>query len=79
VQERLKNHFTKYLQQVAEITPEEWATIPVPVGSPKYAKARDEFIWKRLDRRVKKVVEPQLIETPPPPPPQAVMGRRGAR
>ena len=75
VQERLRNHFGKYLQQIAEITPEEWATIPGQPGTPKYAKAREEFITKRLDRRVKKVVE----EPPPPPPPmqEAVAGRRG--
>jgi len=76
VQERLRNHFGKYLQQVAEITPEEWASIPVKPGTPKYAKARDEFIARRLDRRVKKVVE----EAPPPPPVQEVSaGRRGGR
>jgi tRNA nucleotidyltransferase/poly(A) polymerase len=75
VQERLRNHFGKYLQQIAEITPEEWAAIPVSPGSPKYAKARDEFIARRLDRRIKKVVEPP----PPPPPPvqEAIAGRRG--
>jgi tRNA nucleotidyltransferase (CCA-adding enzyme) len=75
VQERLRNHFGKYLQQIAEITPEEWATVPGQPGTPKYAKARDEFVRKRLDRRVKKVVEP-----PPPPPapvPEVAVGRRG--
>src|SRR5262249_14012765 len=46
VQERLRNHFGKYLPQIAEITPEEWASIPVAPGSPKYAKARAEFILK---------------------------------
>jgi tRNA nucleotidyltransferase (CCA-adding enzyme) len=75
VQERLRNHFEKYLQQVAEITPEEWATIEVKPGTPKYAKARDEFISKRLDRRIKKVVEPE--PTPPPAPPEPIAMRRG--
>jgi tRNA nucleotidyltransferase/poly(A) polymerase len=74
VQERLRNHFGKYLLQIAEITPEEWASIEVKPGTPKYAKARDAFIANRLDRRVKKVVE----EPPPPPPVQeAVAARRG--
>lgn len=75
VQERLRNHFDKYLQQVAEITPEEWASIPVKPGTPKYAKARDAFIAQMLDRRPKKVVEP-TPEPAPPPPPEPV-GRRG--
>jgi tRNA nucleotidyltransferase/poly(A) polymerase len=74
VQERLRNHFEKYLQQVAEITPEEWASITVKPGTPKYAKARDEFISQTLDRRPKKIVEPEL---PPPPPPEPVVVRRG--
>jgi tRNA nucleotidyltransferase (CCA-adding enzyme) len=74
VQERLRNHFGKYLQQIAEITPEEWATVPGEPGTPKYNKAREEFIAKRLDRRVKKVEPP-----PPPPAPiqEAAAGRRG--
>ena len=77
VQERLRNHFEKYVQQIAEITQEEWDSIPVKPGTPKYAKARDAFITQRLDRRVKKVVE----EPPPtaPPAPEPVMGRRGIR
>ena len=79
VVERLKNYFGKYLQQIAEITPEEWASIPVPLNSPKYAKARDEFIGKRLDRRPKKIVEPPPEVPPPPPPQQAIAGRRGVR
>lgn len=70
VQERLKNYFQKYLPAVQEITPEEWATLTVQPGSPKYAKARDEFLTKRLDRRPKKpapveetpaVVEPAVV------------------
>jgi tRNA nucleotidyltransferase (CCA-adding enzyme) len=77
VQERLRNHFQKYLPAIQEITPEEWATIDVKPG-PKYAKARDAFIANRLDRRVKKPVEP-LPTVPPTLPPQQMMGRRGIR
>lgn len=73
VQERLRNHFGKYLLQIAEITPEEWAAIDGKPGTPKYVKAREAFIAQRLDRRVKKVVEPE----PPPPPPEPVGMRRG--
>jgi len=78
VQERLRNYFGKYLQMIAEITPEEWDSIPVKPGTPKYAKARETFIGQRLDRRPKKVVvEPTAA--PAPPVPEVAMGRRGAR
>ena len=78
VQERLKNYFTRYLQQVAEITPEEFAAIPVKPGTPKYAKAREEFICQRLDRRPKKPAEPAATTPPEPAPaPPAGPGRRG--
>jgi len=74
VQERMRNHFQKYVLTVQEITPEEWATVPGTPGTPKYAKARDEFVAHRLDRKVKKPVEP------PPATPvveATVAGRRG--
>jgi len=77
VQERLKNYFQKYLPLVQEITPEEFATIEAKPGTPKYAKAREEFIGKRLDRRPPKKVEevpvPPTVPVPPAPP-----VRRGA-
>ena len=73
VQERLRNYFQKYLPAVQEITPEEWDALPVKPGTPKYAKARDEFISRHLDRRPKKV------EPPPPPPVQEVVAVRRGR
>lgn len=79
VQERMRNHFQKYLLTVQEITPEEWATVPGTPGTPKYAKARDEFISHRLDRRVKKPVEPPPTAPPPPVEVVAGPGRRGVR
>lgn len=71
VQERLKNYFQKYLPAVQEITPEEWATLEVKPGTPKYEKARDAFIGNHLDRRPKK---PAAEEGAPPPgaPPEVV-------
>jgi hypothetical protein len=75
VQERIRNHFQKYLPTVQEITPEEWATIEPKPGTPKYAKAREEFISEVLNRKPKKVVEEEL--PPPPPDPEPVAGRRG--
>jgi len=81
VQERLRNYFQKYLPAVQEITPEEWATVEGKPGTPKYNKAREDFVSHRLDRRVKK---PPAPEAPPPPPPpsswstpQTAMARRG--
>ena len=76
VQERLRNHFQKYVPTVREITPEEWATIEPKPGTPKYAKARDEFITEILNRKPKKPVEEE-VPPPPPPEPEPVMGRRG--
>jgi len=76
VQERIRNHFQKYLPTVQEITPEEWATIEPKPGTPKYAKAREEFISEILNRKPKKIVEEEL-PPPPPPEPEPVIGRRG--
>ncbi|MEO8593339.1 MAG: hypothetical protein ABI759_08455 [Candidatus Solibacter sp.] len=76
VQERLRNYFQKYLPTVQEIPPEEWDTIEPKPGTPKYAKARDEFITEILNRKPKKVVEEEPVP-PPPPDPEPVAGRRG--
>jgi len=77
VQERLRNYFQKYLVTVMEIPAEEWATIEAKPGTPKYAKAREDFITVRLDRRPKKVEPPP--PAPPPPPPQQLAGPRRGR
>jgi tRNA nucleotidyltransferase/poly(A) polymerase len=73
VQERLRNYFQKYLPAIQEITPEEWATVEAKPGTPKYNKAREEFIANRLDRRVRKPAP--TPEPPPPEPAPAAMGR----
>jgi len=67
VQERLRNHFQKYLPAVQEITPEEWATVEGKPGTPRYQKARDEFVTNRLDRRVKKPPAPEAAPPAPAP------------
>ncbi|HXS98647.1 MAG TPA: hypothetical protein VN736_28820 [Candidatus Limnocylindrales bacterium] len=82
VQERLRNYFQKYLPQVQEILPEEWASVEGKPGTPKYNKAREDFVSHRLDRRVKKPVPAPELPPPPPPPsswttPQTAMSRRG--
>ena len=74
VQERLRNYFQKYLPLVQEIPPEEFAKIEGKPGTPKYNKAREDFIGVQLDRRPKKIVEP---EPTPPPAPEPVGPRRG--
>src|SRR5262249_32148647 len=74
VQERLRNYFQKYVQTVQEIAPEEWAAIEGKPGTPKYNKAREEFVSNRLDGGVGK-------PEPPPPAPvpalEPVVARRG--
>jgi hypothetical protein len=76
VQERSRNYFQKYLPLVQEIPPEEFAKIEGKPGTPKYNKAREDFIGVQLDRRPKKPVEPELA---PPPPPEPPGPRRGPR
>jgi tRNA nucleotidyltransferase/poly(A) polymerase len=66
VQERLKNHFQKYLPAIQEITPEEWATVEGKPGTPRYVKARREFASHRLDARIVRKPEPLQPEPPPP-------------
>jgi tRNA nucleotidyltransferase (CCA-adding enzyme) len=73
VQERLRNYFQKYLPMIQEITPEEWATVEGKPETPKYIKARDQFISQRLDRRPKK---PDALPPPPPVEPELAV-RRG--
>jgi tRNA nucleotidyltransferase/poly(A) polymerase len=75
VQERLRNHFQKYVMMVQEITPEQWASIEPKPGTPKYAKAREEFISEILNRKPKKPVEEE-VPPPPPPVPEVAAGRR---
>jgi tRNA nucleotidyltransferase/poly(A) polymerase len=57
VQERLKNHFQKYLPMVQEVPPDEWPKVDAKPGTPKYNKAREEFITNLLDKRPKKKEE----------------------
>lgn len=65
VQDRLRAYFQKYLPTVQEITPEEWATVEGKPGTPRYAKARQDFVSHRLDRRPpRKPAEPVGPEPP---------------
>src|SRR5262249_25247680 len=76
VQERLRNHFQKYVPAGQEITPGEGATIEFKPGTQKYNKAREELISEVLNRRPKKPVEEEAPPTAPPTP-EPAMGRRG--
>src|SRR6202050_1551555 len=67
VQERLRSYFQRYLPAVQEITPEEFAAIEVKPGTPKYQKARDQFIANRLDRRPPKKPADEAEEIAPAP------------
>ncbi|MBI5085989.1 MAG: CCA tRNA nucleotidyltransferase [Acidobacteria bacterium] len=76
VQDRIKNHFTRYLATAVEVTDAEVAEASgLEPGSPKFAKARDERIAARLDGRVRKPAPPP--EPEPPPPARGPMGRGG--
>jgi tRNA nucleotidyltransferase/poly(A) polymerase len=79
VQERLRSYFQKYLPAVQEITPEEWATVEGKPDTPKYQKARDQFVTNRLDRRPPKKPAEDEEEAAPPPPlpaPEPMLARR---
>ena len=66
VQERLRNYYQKYLPLVQEIPPEEYPVFEGKPGSPRWNKARQEFIGVRLDRRPKKVEPKPEPEAAPP-------------
>ncbi len=73
VQDRIRNYFQKCLPASTEITDEVVAATGVPPGTPKFQKAKEEMILKRLDARPKKP-EP-LPEPAPPPPPMSSFAR----
>jgi tRNA nucleotidyltransferase (CCA-adding enzyme) len=77
VQDRVKNYLQKYITVAAEVTDAE--VTGVAPDSPKFKKAKDDLVNKRLDARPKKVVVPEPAPLPAPPP---IVGRsagRGAR
>jgi hypothetical protein len=55
VQDRIKNYLTKYVPGVLEITDREVAAhFEVEPGSPKFAKAKADYILGRLDGRIRR-------------------------
>lgn len=67
VQDRIKNHFQKYLPLSLEVTDEVVAAAGVAPGSPKFQKTKDQMILTRLDARPKKVAPVEEPVAPPPP------------
>ncbi len=67
VQERLRSYFQKYLPLVQEITAEEWEAVKAKPGTAKYAKAREDFLSERLNRKPRKVETEAGPEEAPPP------------
>ena len=71
VQDRIKHYFQKHLPSSVEVT-DEMVTASLGekaplVGTPKFAKAKEQMINARLDARPKKVVVEPEPTTPPPP------------
>lgn len=72
VQDRIRNYFQKYLPAAAEITDEMVTATGAAPGTPKFQKAKEEMILKRLDARPKK---PEPVPEPAPPPPMSSFAR----
>jgi tRNA nucleotidyltransferase (CCA-adding enzyme) len=74
VQDRIRNYFQKYLPASAEITDEMVAAAGIAPDAPKFQKAKEDMILKRLDARPKK---PEPVPEPAPPPPPMSSFARG--
>lgn len=78
VQDRIKNHFTKYLVTALDVTDMEVTEATgLQPADPKFAKAKYERILGRLDGRIRKPAPPP--EPPPPPQPSPRTAGRGIR
>jgi tRNA nucleotidyltransferase/poly(A) polymerase len=67
VQDRIRNHFQKYLPMSLEVTDEAVAATGIAPGTPKFQKAKEQMTLTRLDARPKKVAPPEEPVAPPPP------------
>jgi tRNA nucleotidyltransferase/poly(A) polymerase len=78
VQDRIKNHFTKYLSTALDVSDQEVADASgLSPSDPKFPKAKYERILARLDGRVRKPAPPP--EPEPPPQPSSRTAGRGIR
>lgn len=77
VQDRIRNHFGKYLPSALEVRDEDVTATGATPGSPKWQKRKAELIAKKLDARPKKPAEPVEVEAAPvsPPPPVRMNSR----
>jgi tRNA nucleotidyltransferase (CCA-adding enzyme) len=84
VHDRIKNYLQKYLPAALEVNDRDvTAATDLEPGHPKFAKARQEIIAKRLDARPKKIVVPGEEEqeagaTPAPTPAPAAAPAPGS-
>jgi len=76
VQDRIRNHFQKYLPLSLEVTDEVVAATGVLPGTPKFPKTKEQMILTRLDARPKKVAP---VEEPVPTPPMSELCARPQR
>ncbi len=72
VQDRIRNHFQKYLPLSLEVTDEVVAATGIRPGTPKFPKAKEQMILTRLDARPKKVAP---VEEAAPTPPMSSFAR----
>jgi tRNA nucleotidyltransferase/poly(A) polymerase len=72
VQDRIKNHFQKYLPMSLEVTDELVSAAGAQPGTPKFQKAKEQLILTKLDARPKKVAP---VEEPVPTPPMSSFAR----
>jgi tRNA nucleotidyltransferase/poly(A) polymerase len=78
VQDRIKNHFTKYLVTALDVTDAEVSEATgLQPSDAKFAKAKYERTLGRLDGRIRKPAPPP--EPPPPPQPSPRTAGRGIR
>jgi hypothetical protein len=76
VQDRLRNYLQKYLPAALEVSDVEVDGGGATPGTPKFQKAKEELIAKRLNSRPKpQPVEPPASEEPPSPPQGMRRGR----
>ncbi len=72
VQDRIRNFFQKHLPSFGGDYGRDVVAAGIPLGAPKFAKAKEDMIYTRLDARPKKVEPPP---EPPPPPPMSGFAR----
>jgi tRNA nucleotidyltransferase/poly(A) polymerase len=76
VQDRIKNFLSKYVPGVLEITDREVAAYSnIEPGTPKFAKAKEDYVLGRLDGRIRRPVPEEPEQTPVP----AASGRSPGR